>query len=166
MEQLRSWLKTITTLVVILGFLETILPESGGVKGFAKLVFGLVLMAAILQPILSLVNLEWALALSPGISDSSQTDWLATAERLQTRGAQPVLAAVDESAAGQLEALVLTVQGVEEADVVIQASMGQIETVRVEVRGDESVGSRVQKIAAQYLGISPNQVDVKVIAGG
>ena len=59
MEQLWAWLKAITALVIILGFLETILPESAGLRGTAKLVFGIVLMAAVLQPVLELVHLDW-----------------------------------------------------------------------------------------------------------
>ena len=78
MEQLRSWLKTVTGLVIILGVLETLLPDAVG--RIAKLVFGLALMAAILQPVLFSFT-DWAVVARQRRSGC----WLATAERLQAR---------------------------------------------------------------------------------
>ena len=93
MEQLWAWLKAITALVIILGFLETILPESAGLRGTAKLVFGIVLMVAVLQPVLELVHLDWAISIVGRALESvystsfyAYDDWESTAARLQAKG--------------------------------------------------------------------------------
>ncbi len=173
MEQLWVWLKGITALVIILGFLETILPESPGIRGTAKLVFGLVLMAAILQPILSLVNIDWAASLSLENAASSfsrgtsiQGDWEAVAARLQAKGAAPVLRAVDESAARQLEALLLTIQGVEQVEISLSTDQGAVEAVDVRVRGQNITGDRIQRIVSQYLDLPEEHITVTMEAGG
>ncbi|NLM39238.1 MAG: stage III sporulation protein AF [Firmicutes bacterium] len=174
MEQLWAWLKAITALVIILGFLETILPESAGLRGTAKLVFGIVLMAAVLQPVLELVHLDWARSLSSGSALESvystsfyaYDDWESTAARLQAKGAAPVLRAVDDSAGRQLEALIMTVQGVEQARVKLVSEQGVIEAVDVTVTGDGITGHKIQRIIAQYLDLPEERVAVNIEAGG
>ncbi|KLU40365.1 MAG: hypothetical protein AA931_01795 [Peptococcaceae bacterium 1109] len=165
MEQLRSWLKTVTGLVIILGVLETLLPDAGGVKGFAKLVFGLALMAAILQPVLALVSLDWAVV-APPETGVGQDNWLATAERLQAKGAAPLLAAVEDSAARQLQSLLLTVDGVEEALVELTPGSGQMEEATVVVQGSGEIAPRIRRIAAYYLDIPESKVKVRITSKG
>lgn len=166
MEQLREWLKTITALVIILGVLETVLPESGGIKKFAKLVFGLALMAAILQPVLLIVTLDWAAALPLPEAGHGEHDWLAAAERLQAKGAAPLLAAASHAAARQLEGLLLALEGVEDIEVQLTPASDGIEEVTVKVRGDANLGPRIQKIAAHYFHIPEAQVMVIAASRG
>lgn len=165
MAYLREWLKTITALVIILGFLETVLPEAGGVKKFAKLVFGLVLMAAVLQPALQLVMLDWTTAVPTFDGATAEEGWLKTAERLQVTGAAPLLAAAGQSVAVHLQTILLAVEGVESVEVQIAPGRDQIGEVTVAVQGDGRAGSRVKKIAAHYLQIPEEQVTVVIDAG-
>ena len=160
MEQLRSWLKTVTGLVIILGVLETLLPDAGGVKGFAKLVFGLALMAAILQPVLALVSLDWAVV-APPETGVGQDNWLATAERLQAKGAAP-------ARSGGFCCLAPSKPSpnsgwVEEAWWSYTGS-GQMEEATVVVQGQGDAPQ--SEIAAYYLDIPESKVKVRITSKG
>ena len=54
----KQWLQTLLSLVVLLGLLELLLP-SGELAKYSKLVLGLSLMLAVLQPITLLFNEEF-----------------------------------------------------------------------------------------------------------
>lgn len=53
----RQWLQTLFSLAVLLAVLELLLP-SGELAKFARLVLGLSLMLAVLEPVVLLVNEE------------------------------------------------------------------------------------------------------------
>ena len=53
----REWLRTLLGLSVLLGLAEMLLPQ-GNMAKFSKLVFGLVLILAVLEPVVNLVSLN------------------------------------------------------------------------------------------------------------
>jgi|GEM_PF-5052440 len=164
MEELRSWLKTVTAVVIILGVAENLLPEQNSVKGVAKLVFGLTLMAAVLQPVLALFSLSWE-AIAVPQAHEEEAAWLETAGRLQSAGAAPLLAAAGEGTARQLQSLLLTVDGVDEVDVTVSPRPDGSMQAHITLQGDLGLEPKVRRIAAHYLGISEGLVTVDVAMG-
>ena len=64
---MRQWLQNLIILVFLVVFLETLLPKNS-IRGFVQLLIGLVLIAAILEPMLALTGLriDWELPAGAG----------------------------------------------------------------------------------------------------
>jgi len=158
----RQWLKTLLALVILSGLAELILP-GGGVNKFAKLVLGLVIMLAVLQPLQILFGPGWeipALELPSGLERKAE-DWANLAAAVQTAGARPFLAKGDPALAGQLEVLLLTLEQVDEARVSIKFSTDGIEGVLVELSTpNPTVWAKAKKITAGCLNIAENKITV------
>ncbi len=189
MEGWQQWLRTITALVIIIGFFEMLLPEND-LKQLAKLIMGLVLMLAILQPILALVNWNWnpQYFLVEEITIGGQRDWASEAQRIQTAGARPVLQAVEGSATKQLESLLVINEGINDAKVkLVLAPDGRVNGVQVSLilqptvpvisigqsedypQGEDEILdsrfriNRIRTSVARYLDISEDIVQVEII---
>lgn len=125
----KQWLQMLLSLVVLLGLLEILLPPGGAAK-FARLVMGLSLMLALLQPLTLLVNPELGsidLSLVSDDAGSSQLERLA--DRVRLAAARPLL----EQGGG------LVVEQLEEA----LLSTGEVQQVRIELTGGSGPYLRV-----------------------
>lgn len=182
MGEWREWIRTITGLVIMVGFLQMLLPENS-MRSVAKLVMGLVLMLAILQPILSIIYWDWdtqfplELQEEPAISTANLQK---RSEAVIEAGSQPVVGSALSSASKQVEALALMVEGVKDANAtVIVSPSGQLERISltimvspsdsVDSSGDARnsveltrVGNQVLRVISQYYGLSQSQVEITV----
>jgi stage III sporulation protein AF len=61
MEQIAGWLKRLIVMVILAGFIEMLLPDNQ-LRNVTKLVFGLVIMVFMIQPVTKLMNLPLSLA--------------------------------------------------------------------------------------------------------
>ena len=99
----KQWLQTLLSLVVLLGVSELLLPP-GELARFAKLVLGLCLMLAVLQPLVLLVNQDLLgvdLAWLRGTDVAPEVEL--SAERLQWAGIQVLWQEHDQQFAAELE---------------------------------------------------------------
>lgn len=95
----KQWLRTLISIVVLLGVLESLLP-SGETAKFAKLVFGLSIMLVVLQPLTLLVNpdllgvdLAWFTPAEPA------PELTVHAAKIRYAGARPFVGQVEEALA-------------------------------------------------------------------
>ena len=157
----KDWLKTLTALVILMVILETILPENE-LRKFAKLVLGLVLMTAVLQPILAVVYLNWDLGdwVVDGETVTGEA-WQETAARLQSKGSEPVFRLLDQSLIHQVEAIVLGIHDVEHVKVQIVNTNGQLGEIVVNVDSrDEAVLMKIKRVVAHYLNMDEERITV------
>ncbi len=104
----KQWLQTLLSLVVLLGVLELLLP-AGELARFAKLVLGLSLMLAVLQPLTLLVDpellgvdLAWLpeTGSAPYVQDRAERLRLAAVRALLEEGGQELKAQLEKALAG------------------------------------------------------------------
>lgn len=115
----KQWLQMLLSLVVLLGLLEILLPPGGTAK-FVRLVMGLSLMLALLQPLTLLVLPELGsidLGLFSGDAGGLNLEMLA--DRVRLAAARPLL----QQGGG------LVVEQVEQA----LLSTGEVQQVRIEL---------------------------------
>lgn len=161
MSAWKEWLKTITALVIVLGVLETILPDNE-LRKFAKLVLGLVLMTAVLQPLLTVVYLNWDLGdWEAEIERGSNEAWQGIASRLETKGSEPVFRSLDQSLVHQVEAIVLGMYDVEQVEVQLKKTGSELVEVVVSVDSpDGAILEKVKRVVAHYLNMDEETITV------
>ena len=161
MSAWKEWLKTITALVIVLGVLETILPDNE-LRKFAKLVLGLVLMTAVLQPLLTVVYLNWDLGdWEAEIERGSNEAWQGIASRLETKGSEPVFRSLDQSLVHQVEAIVLGMYDVEQVEVQLKKTGSELVEVVVSVDSpDGATLEKVKRVVAHYLNMDEETITV------
>ncbi len=128
MEAWRQWLRIITTLIILMGFFEMLIPEND-LKKLTKLVMGLVIMLAILQPILAVVHWNWdpQFYLSDTGATTTMIDWSSESLRIHSAGVKPVLHLVESSVTKQLESLLVLNEGIQDATIDLELGRdGQI----------------------------------------
>ncbi|HBN95175.1 MAG TPA: hypothetical protein DDZ66_02655, partial [Firmicutes bacterium] len=103
----REWLQTLLSLVILLGIVEMLLP-SGELAKYSKLVLGLALMLAILQPLTILLNQDLQNMDLTWISTiSSEPQVQVLAERVQLAATTPFLKQDEVTFATQIETVLL-----------------------------------------------------------
>lgn len=155
----RQWLQALLALVVLSGLAELLLP-SGGINKFAKLVLGLVIMLAVFQPLMLIIEPNWEKAVFnwPDFEDHDEK-WSALAGRVQTAGVRPFLQNGDPACAAQIEILLLTLDQVSEVQVSLEFSLTGIEAVTVQIDTEnQQIRDKARKITAGYLNIPDEQV--------
>ncbi|HAN95623.1 MAG: stage III sporulation protein AF [Limnochordia bacterium] len=157
----KQWLQTLLSLVVLLGVSELLLPP-GELARFAKLVLGLCLMLAVLQPLVLLVNQDLLgvdLAWLRGTDVAPEVEL--SAERLQWAGIQVLWQEHDQQFAAELEKALAALPGVQkvQADLPPQGSGAQ--SVRIFLEPYEPhLRLDVQETAAALLRVSPGHIAV------
>lgn len=158
----KEWLQTLLALAVLIGLAEMLLPP-GDLGRFSKLVLGLVLMLAVLQPLLLLFDRGWeGLELGWQENFPGEPAWQALAARIQAAGEEPFLQDVDQGLARKIESLLLTLNEVEEARVSVESASGGIRRVLVGLdTSDGQVKNKVRKIVAGFLNLQEELVLVQ-----
>lgn len=158
----KEWLQTLLGLVVLLGILEMLLPP-GDLAKFSKLVLGLVLMLAVLQPLTILLNrglenpdLSWLNASAP------EPQIQALAERLQKAAVSPFVHEEDGGVARQIEGMLLTIEQIQDVKVQIQSPERGESIILVWLQPFElSIENRVRRIVAAILNVAEQQIRVE-----
>jgi stage III sporulation protein AF len=118
----KEWLQSLLGLVILLGILEMILP-AGELAKFSRLVFGLVLMLAVLQPLIIILDQglqTWDLAW--GSEPLREPEVQRLAESVQLAATRPFLTNNQEAVASQIEGMLLGLDYVDDAMVQIRVA--------------------------------------------
>ncbi len=166
---MRQWLQNLIILVFLVVFLETLLPKNS-IRGFVQLLIGLVLIAAILEPMLALTGLriDWELPADAGQRGSVPLEaGLSLRQRALARLRGDYVARLNDQAA----ALLALTPGIEEAAVQAVLSDGRIDRVIVELQlmpgeRQEAWDERITPFIAQFYGLSQGAVHVQYREGG
>jgi stage III sporulation protein AF len=165
---LRQWLQNLVILVFVVVFLETMLPKSS-IRGFVQLVIGLVLIAAMLEPMLALTGLSinWELPASGRLESVSLEAGLSLRQRALARLRGDYVSRLNDQAA----AFLAMTPGVEDATVQAELSEGRIDRVIVWLQlmpgeRQEAWTEKVVPFIAQFYGLSHGAVDVQYREGG
>ncbi|MGI6038319.1 MAG: stage III sporulation protein AF [Limnochordia bacterium] len=174
-----DWLYNLLLLIILLVFLESLLPQDQ-IRGFVRVVIGLVLIAAVLNPLFGLLGVGWDWNL-PALGEGElDVDYLQAGQAL-TQRAQSRLAA---DYAAQLDAqtaqLLLELPQVEGASVTSSLEGREIREVQVEIWGPTQDGlvapvvvevgrkgeasaltEQVEKLLVQYYGIDPGRIQIE-----
>jgi stage III sporulation protein AF len=176
-EAIGEIVRNVCILVILAAFLELLLP-SGQLNGFVRLVMGLLILAAILNPILGFVGQKPALDIYRHEDYSQQTEQLLEEGNELSQGLrQQAQAEYEAGLKGQIASLTALTPGIIEAEVDLQLSPGQgshimIERVRILALKDDSMPDEPalrQKIIAtiaNFYGIDQSLIQVTFSEGG
>lgn len=170
----QHWLKALAGLVLVIAFFDLLLPENES-KKLAKTIIGLVITAALLQPIVGIISAGWdGAVLFTGMEPAASIpdyDWLGTGQKVGLAGMEPVRTLIGTAAAAQLEALLITSGSIQNAKVEVttadDGSVGQVRVIVWPVSGQlspteqESLKDWAVSVAARYLQIDPSSVTVE-----
>ncbi len=158
----RQWLQTLLCLVILLGVVEMLLP-SGELAKFSKLVLGLALMLALLQPLTILLNEDIQNLDLTWISEiAAEPQVQVLAERVQLAATMPFLKEDETALATQIEAVLLSLDYVEDVKVQIESTGQQGTIVHVFLQPFAMTSTEpVGNLVASMLNIPENQIAVK-----
>ncbi len=166
MEALISWIRGFLYLLFFATLVQVILPDNG-IRRYTRLVVGLVMLAALLQPIADLTKnpgvIGEAFAGMFGQAGGAGTEadpWIAEGERLRTHGQDIAIRHMADQLRNQLEGMLLLVPGVADAEVVdLELSDQGVQRVSVRLVGAEHVASaEVNAVLNKFFGIPANAV--------
>jgi stage III sporulation protein AF len=161
----REWLQSLLGLVVLLGVLEMLLP-SGELAKYSKLVLGLALMLAFLQPLTILLNQDVRdLDLSWISEEASKPDVERLADNVRLAAATPFLRQDEPVLIAQMEQVLLSLDGIEEATVHMDTQGRGSTLVEVHLRPfSDTQAETVARIVGSLLTIPENRVSVMRLA--
>ncbi|NLJ80384.1 MAG: hypothetical protein GX335_05105 [Firmicutes bacterium] len=160
----KEWLRMLLALMIMVSLAEMLLP-AGGLGKISKLVLGLVLILAVLQPFLTLIYRNWdgfELSFQPSLG--REEEWRDLAEKVKTAGTKPFLKKGEWEGAGQIKALLLTLDQVNEVEVDLEAFLSS--NAEVEIRIDTAnprLKSKARKIVANILNLPEESVLIQEI---
>ena len=150
-----NWVKNIILIVLFASFLELLLPNSS-LQRFIRVILGLLIMLAILNPAIDIVQGNWALSDIPTAGGSSlkQADIVRSTNQVTAERGKLVREIYKRDLAKQIRALVMAIDGVSEARVAIDlqeksaAEAGSIEKVTLYIKpGNVSAQGTIQKVS-------------------
>ncbi|HHW73452.1 MAG TPA: hypothetical protein GX393_09535 [Firmicutes bacterium] len=157
----RQWLQTLFSLAVLLAVLELLLP-SGELAKFARLVLGLSLMLAVLEPVVLLVNEEMLgvdLTWLQGGEDAPDVQQLAGT--VQWAAVRPFWDEHTGSLAAQLEDALAGLGEVEKVEVRLPASGEGAAMLEILIEPFQPrLRQEVVQLASALLNISPQHISV------
>lgn len=166
MDLLGQIVRDVTLLVLITLFLELILPQ-GELSGFIRMVMGLLLLAAVLNPVLEYIGKE------PSLAVYQEEDYRTETERILEEGEEIALSLeekakkqYEEGLSGQIEALVALIEGVEDAEAQVSADSesGTIDRVDLYVVAKDSTGleDRIKSTLCRFYDLDEDLLKVKI----
>ena len=166
---LQAWARQLVFLALFATVMEMLLP-AGELRRYAKMVLGLVVILAVLDPLLQILQgHNWADTWTYGLvgqdnvsSESAVQAGMQMMDAALAGAAQAVRADVT----GQMEALLMSIGGVEEASVDLATEEPRI-LIRTAVGADDNtLVERVRSVVATFLGAKPASIRVEVEQGG
>jgi len=158
----KEWLQTLLGLVIILGMIEMLLP-GGELAKFSKLVLGLALMLAVLQPLTILLNRDLQtleLSLDPTLSPEPAVAVLA--QKVQVAATMPFLKRDESALAAQVEGVLMNLDYVEDVQVQIHSVDLGAGMIHVSFRPfSENAKASIERIVSSILNVPANQITVE-----
>lgn len=158
----RDWLRTVLSVSVLLGIAEMLLPP-GNMAKFSKLVLGLVLMLAILQPISNLLNPNVLTAGLHWLDDVglAEPNVNPTAAKMQLAGVESILGASGRGLAEQIEDLLLAETALTNTRVEVGLRFGNKVAIVMIEPYNQQLCTEVKNIVGAILSFDPEQIDVQ-----
>jgi stage III sporulation protein AF len=124
LENLQTLVRNLAVILLLASFLEMLLP-SKSMQGFVKLVMGLFVISAILNPITAFLNMPLEMSI-PAWTETTSRDLpvLAAGSEGSKIGRDAVHEQYKEIIKNQIKALALSVPGVKKAEVEVQLAEG------------------------------------------
>lgn len=154
MEDLNSLIRNLAIIVLLAGFLEMMLP-SKSMLGFVKLIMGLFVISAILNPITSLLRMPLEMNI-PAWTETTDSDMpvLASGEEGEQIGIDAVEEQFKMIIKNQIKALTLGIPGVKNAEVAVELEKGsggltdqpQINQIRISINAESQEIKPVENV--------------------
>jgi stage III sporulation protein AF len=163
-EVVYAWAQQLVFLILFVTVVEMILP-AGELRRYTKMVVGLVVILAVLDPLLQVVQ-------GPRWTDlliSVPADEVMAPSRAVEAGRRMLADATMATKAGvaeEAEALILTVDGVQRVAVDLDGDVPRIAIVATTTTNSADVAERVERLARVFLGVAAISIRVEVEQGG
>lgn len=160
---IADWIVQIGCLVLIAGLVELLLPNNS-VRGAVRLVTGLVVILAVVEPVVRWAGDPGAIdRLYQSVMAEDGRHYVEAGVRLTEESALAASAAWTRDLERQLAAVAALVAGVREVDVIVQTGAGGVSEVRVSLAADpgawESSSAAVRNLIEGLLpGVHPSAI--------
>jgi len=173
LDMISEMVRNIAVLVLLALFMELLLPF-GELSRFIRMVMGLVLLAAVLNPILGLLKQEQLLPSFQKEDYSQETAAiLDRGEELSTQMEDQALSEYEQSTVSQIEALVSLVDGVKSVEASAEAdSQGGIKKISLEVSktsatvSEEGLKTKITDTISRFYNIDPSILEIVITEEG
>lgn len=159
MDGLIAWVRGFLYLLFFATLVQVILPDDG-IRRYTRLVVGLIVLAALLQPVTDLVRNPAMLgdSLEGFFSDNqgaaAADAWIAEGERMRELGEDRAIRQFAARTGEQIEGMLSLVQGVESAEVVdLKISAEGVARAEVRLVGTPVVAGEVESVLHKFFGI-------------
>lgn len=150
-EAITGWIKNIVLLVLFASFLELLLPTSS-MQRFIRVIIGLFITLAILNPILDIIQNRWSPEQIPALSTNTANTQNVLKQANQVAGDrdQMALNTYKKELARQLRATITAIEGIADAQVAVELEdtqagklTGKVKSVTVYVKPGINSDSRM-----------------------
>lgn len=126
MEGISVWIKNIILLVLFASFLELLLPSSS-MQRFIRVIIGLLITLAILNPILDVIQNRWSTAQIPALSTNTANSQSVMNNANKVAGDREQLAfdTYKKELARQIRATTTAIEGIADAQVAVELENAQ-----------------------------------------
>lgn len=159
MDALIDWIRGFLYLLFLATLVQVILPDNG-IRRYTRLVVGLVMLAALLQPLADLTkHSAWigetlASMFVPFGSVGTADTWIAEGERLRERGQDIAIRHMAHRLSDQLEGMLQLVPGVTRVEVIdLELSEQGVRRVSLRLVGAESTAAEINSVLNKFFGI-------------
>ena len=120
-ENISAWIKNIILLVLFASFLELLLPSSS-MQRFIRVIIGLLITLAILNPILDVIQNRWSTAQIPALSTNTTNSQsvLNHANKVADDREQLAFDTYKKELARQIRATTTAIEGIADAQVAVE----------------------------------------------
>lgn len=120
-ENISAWIKNIILLVLFASFLELLLPSSS-MQRFIRVIIGLLITLAILNPILDVIQNRWSTAQIPALSTNTTNSQSVLNHANKVAGDREQLAfdTYKKELARQIRATTTAIEGIADAQVAVE----------------------------------------------
>lgn len=167
MDILRQWLKSVTVIIIIGGFLENLMPADD-MRKFVRMVINLLLVLAIIGPLVPLVTKGIQAPVLPEVMlpAASQTAELVTAGQEMARQSQNLFLSEGQKRLEQrISEIALMIDGVKSASAVIQMDgyntiFGVSLAVECAASDYDAVANKIRRTVAALLDTDPALITI------
>lgn len=163
-EALMDWVRSLLLVAFVVTLIQMLLPDNG-LRPYVRLVFGLVLLAVMIRPVIGIVEdpgswqADWD-GLFTVPSAGKADEWIAAGMEIERRGFAVAADQLTARFSDQIEAMVALVAGVETAQVTrLELGDTGVRSLSLVIHGTAG-GEQVSELLRKYFGIPEQQIEI------
>ncbi len=168
-ELLKEWVRTIFLTILVISFIEIILP-SGTMRKYLKFILSVIILAVILQPLLRMNNIDidaFEPIISEAVQEESNSDSIESVQQIQIIGLfkQKLKSSIINAIWDINPRLDIEEVSIKVFEDINKKNFGEIHSINIILTGNTANGAEKAEISgkvAEMLNISKGKVSVRI----